>query len=298
MAVLEPSGLGLQPTIATLLVEAEKMLADAGIDHPQLETAWIIEHVTGRSPLRIRVEPNHSVSAEDADSVRGLIARRVRREPLQYLLGTQEFLGLEYRVTPAVLIPRPESVLLVEEAVARVAKGASPSVVDVGTGSGCLAVALAKAIPGAAITAIDLSVEAMAVARENMSRHGVGERIECLVGDLLSPLRRSGTLRRVDLIVSNPPYIAESDWGGLQPEVRDFEPRLALHGGPDGLNVYRRLMEQAPQHLNPGGFMLLEVGCGQAPGLCRLADEQGFFRVDSIRPDEAGIDRVVCLARI
>ncbi len=298
MAVLDQPGLGAVSTIGSLQAEAQRILAAAGIDHPHLEAAWIIEHVTGRTSLRIRVEPDQVLTTDAAAAVRRLILRRAGREPLQYLLGTQEFLGLEYRVTPAVLIPRPESVLLVEEAVARVQGVSSPTIVDVGTGSGCLAVALAKAIPDAAITAIDLSPEAMAVARENMAQHGVDDRIECLVGDLLAPLTQPGVPRMVDLILSNPPYIAETDWSGLQPEVRDFEPRLALHGGPDGLDIYRRLLEQAPLHLKPGGLLLLEVGCGQAGAFCQLAETQGAFRVDSVRPDEAGIDRVVCLARI
>ena len=244
-----------------------------------------------------RVNRERQVTAEKWARAQMLIQRRANREPLQYLLGTQEFCGLEFRVTPAVLIPRPESALLVDETVRRCKGNQSGTVVDVGTGSGCLAVSVAAALPTARVLAIDVSSEALAVARINMMQHGVAERIECLCGDVLAPLREALFANQVDVILSNPPYIAESDWMRLQPEVRCFEPRLALAGGRDGMDVYRRLLQQASSYLKPGGVLLMEVGAGQAASVCRQAEETGWFRVYDVLRDEGEIDRVVCCER-
>ena len=296
--VERPMTSGVGKTTGALLSQAQGVLATAGIEQAALEAAWLMEHVTGWSPLRLRIEPDHYIAPKQAEVILGLAARRANREPLQYLLGTQEFLGREFHVSPAVLIPRPESVLLVEEAAMRLRDRSTPIVVDVGTGSGCLAVSLAHALPAARILAIDVSREALVVARENAARHRVSHRVEWFEGDLLSPLAGRPASTVVDTIISNPPYIAERDWDGLQPEVRCFEPSLALMAGPDGLDVHRRLVNMAPPHLQPGGLLLLEVGCGQAESVCDLAEESGWFRVDAVRKDQAGIDRVVCVERV
>lgn len=285
-------------TVGTLLAEAEARLKEAAIEQPSLEAAWLLEHVLGLSPLRLRVEPERPLSTVEWADVQALVARRVRHEPLQYLLGTQEFCGREFRVTPSVLIPRPESALLVEETVRRCDAKRTTAVVDVGTGSGCLAVSVAAALPNARILAIDLSSEALAVARANMAQHGVESRIECVCGDLLDPLVGRMPAHQVDVILSNPPYIAEIDWMALQPEVRCFEPRVALAGGRDGMDLHRRLLQQAPAYLKPGGVLLMEVGLGQAASVCRLAEADGWFRTDGVLRDDGGIDRVVCLERM
>jgi release factor glutamine methyltransferase len=284
-------------TIGSLLAEAEGNLQEGGIEHPSLEAAWLLEYVLHVSPLMQRVKPERQVTAEKRRRVQSLVARRAGREPLQYVLGTQEFCGREFLVTPSVLIPRPESALLVEEAVRRCQEISEAIVVDVGTGSGCLAVSVAAALPTARILAIDLSHEALSVARCNMLQHGMEGRIECFCGDLLSPLETSLSVTQVDVILSNPPYIEETNWMTLQPEVRCFEPPLALAGGRDGMDVHRRLIEQAPAFLKPGGVLLMEVGAGQAKSVCRQAEQKSWFRVYNVLRDQGGIDRVVCLER-
>ncbi len=298
---MSTQGLGMAAvaiyTIGALLDQTESDLKKAGVEQPALEASWLLEFVLQLSPLMQRVNRERQVTAEKWARAQMLIQRRANREPLQYLLGTQEFCGLEFRVTPAVLIPRPESALLVDETVRRCKGNQSGTVVDVGTGSGCLAVSVAAALPTARVLAIDVSSEALAVARINMMQHGVAERIECLCGDVLAPLREALFANQVDVILSNPPYIAESDWMRLQPEVRCFEPRLALAGGRDGMDVYRRLLQQASSYLKPGGVLLMEVGAGQAASVCRQAEETGWFRVYDVLRDEGEIDRVVCCER-
>ena len=284
-------------SLGALLRESESRLDAAGIDQPGLEAAWLVEHVLKLSPLMQRVNAERLLTGTERECIQAFIARRVAREPLQYLLGTQEFLGREFSVTPAVLIPRPESALLVDEAIRRCAQTPGATVVDVGTGSGCLAVSVALALPTARVVAIDASADALVVARANMAQHGVGSRIACYHGDLLVPIAEESWANQIQVIVSNPPYIADEDVATLQPEVREFEPRLALAGGPDGMDVHRRLLEQAPAYLKPGGVLLLEVGLGQAAAVCRQAEERGQFHTYAVLQDEGGIDRVVCFEK-
>ncbi len=284
-------------SLGALLSDAERCLNAAGIDQPALEAAWLLEHVLQLSPLMQRLNPERRMTNPECDRVRVLVARRANREPLQYLLGTQEFCGRDFRVTPSVLIPRPESELLVEEAIRRCAHNPSPAVVDVGTGSGCLAVSVALALPAVRVAAIDISPDALAVARANMAQHEVESRIECFLGDLLAPLSDEVWAYQADVILSNPPYIADRELPALQPEVRDFEPRSALAGGRDGMDVHRRLLQQAPAFLKPGGVLLMEVGMGQAAAVCLQAEASGWFRTASVLRDQGGIDRVVCFEK-
>ena len=284
-------------SIGAVLAAAQDNLKAAGIEQPELEAAWLLEYVLELSPLMQRVEPERLVTADERMRVQSVVARRANREPLQYVLGTQEFCGREFHVTPSVLIPRPESALLVEEAVRRCQDSPAATVVDVGTGSGCLAVSVAAALPTVKVLAIEVSAEALSVARINIVRHGMDERIECFWGDLLSPLEASFPMTQVDVILSNPPYIEEMNWMALQAEVRCFEPRLALAGGRDGMDVHRQLIQQAPAFLKSGGVLLMEVGAGQAMSICRYAEETGWFRVYAVLQDQGGMERVVCLER-
>jgi len=243
------------------------------------------------------VDADRELTAAEGESVRTLVARRARREPLQYVLGTQEFCGREFQVTPAVLIPRPESALLVAEAIRRCTDHPSATIVDVGTGSGCLAVSVALALPDARVIAIDTSAEALVDARRNMVQHGCDAHIDCRQGDLLAPLDEANWAQKVDVILSNPPYIADGEIATLQPEVGCFEPRLALAGGMDGMEVHRRLLQQAPIYLTSGGALLMEVGLGQADAVCRVAEHTGWFRAATVLHDDAGIARVVCFEK-
>ena len=215
---------------------------------------------------------------------RALVARRAKREPLQYLLGSQEFYGLDFLVSPAVLIPRHDTEVLVEEALRRAP--AAGSILDIGVGSGCIAVALAKALLEADVRGVEKSSEALALAQKNIERHAV--RVTLFEGSLFEPFPGE----RFDLIVSNPPYIPSADLDSLQPEVRDFEPRAALDGGADGLAFYRQIVPEAPAHLDPGGWLMVEVGIGQAEAVTALFASAGFRDIFTAK-DPSLIDRVV-----
>ena len=225
---------------------------------------------------------------------RDLVARRAARHPLQYLTGTQEFWSLAFKVTPAVLIPRPETEGIIE-AFLRLSASPDPVVVDIGTGSGCLAVSVAKEIAGARVFAGDVSAEALDVARENAAAHGVADRIEFRRGDLFEPFRGpgSGLAGRVDVILTNPPYLGDDEFPGLMPEVRDHEPRGALSAGPDPVAVHRRLARECVELLKPGGYLIAEMGLGQEAGLRALYGGQPRLEVTAVFPDLTGIPRVL-----
>ena len=271
-------------TIRKVLDWTKSYLAEKGVENARLETEWLLAESLGLDRVGLYVNYDKPLTDDELAAVRGLVARRAKREPLQYLLGSQEFAGLEFAVTPAVLIPRHDTEVLLTEAL-RVAPGAA-AVLDVGTGSGCLAVALARQLPRARVAAIDLSAEALAVARRNGERNGV--EVEFCCGSLLAPVAG----RKFDLIVSNPPYIPTPDLATLQPEVREFEPLLALDGGPDGLDCYRQLIPAAAAHLATNGWLLVEIGIGQGPVVRELFARAGFSAIFTAN-DPAGIERVV-----
>ncbi|MEW6542549.1 MAG: peptide chain release factor N(5)-glutamine methyltransferase [Nitrospirota bacterium] len=284
-------------TLADLLRRGRALLAEAGIEQADREAGWLVEGALGLSRLTLHLEGPRLVSPEEQRLASERFARRAAREPLQYVLGTQEFCGREFEVGPAVLIPRPETEGLVEEARRRCAEVPQPLVADVGTGSGCIAVALAHALTQAVLYATDVSEAALETARRNVRRHGVGERVRLLAGDLCEPLRRLGLGGRLHAIVSNPPYVPTAELASLQPEVRDHEPRLALDGGPDGLAFHRTLLREAPELLVPGGWLLLEVGQGQADLIRETARELDGYGEPHIAKDAAGIERIVSLRK-
>jgi release factor glutamine methyltransferase len=218
------------------------------------------------------------------------------REPLAYLIGRREFFSLDFEVTPAVLIPRPETETLVGAALEFIAAHPDSRVLDLGTGSGAIAVSIAASAPRARIVATDLSAAALAVARRNAERHGAGARVEFRRADLFEPLDSGAPLGRFDLIVSNPPYIEDAALASLAPEVARFEPRCALVGGPDGLDFYRRIARAAREHLEPGGATMLEVGAGQAGRVAALLADAGMAPAAVIN-DLAAVARVVVARR-
>lgn len=276
-----------QETWTTLKVLSwtKEHLAGRGIANARLEAEWMLCAALGLDRVGLYLNFERPLDGAELAAYRAMVARRARREPLQHILGSQEFFGLEFEVTPDVLIPRHDTETLVAEALARAS--AARSVLDIGAGSGCIAVSLAKHLPAAMVTATDVSEAALAVARRNADRNGVV--VEFLLGSLLEPVAG----RRFDLIVSNPPYIPSGDIAGLEPEVRDFEPRGALDGGPDGLDAYRVLIPAAPAFLNPGGWLLVEVGIGQAEAVARMFREGGFAAEPVTVRDPGGIERVV-----
>jgi release factor glutamine methyltransferase len=283
--------------LGEVIAEAQRLLEQAGIESAGQEAFWIVEHVLRLPIHHVVADRDRLLCPAELLAVRGLIERRVGREPLQYILGTQEFCGLEFDVNPAVLIPRPETELLVEYVVQRISAERQAIIVDVCTGSGCIAVAIARLRPRARVIATDLSTPSLDVARQNATRHAVGERITWLEGDLLGPLAKQELEGRSDVIVSNPPYIAEADWMTLQPEVRLFEPRGALVAGPQGTELHERLLQEAGQYLSPGGAVIMEIGAGQARAMRRIVDRIPGLRFHRLVYDAAGLERVVIVER-
>ncbi|HNP29578.1 MAG TPA: peptide chain release factor N(5)-glutamine methyltransferase [Nitrospirales bacterium] len=276
---------------------AVETLTQAGIGNARQEALWILEDALGITRLQLHANPDTPVDAITCQRAAALFQRRASREPLQYVLGTQEFFGLDLLVRPGVLIPRPDTELLVEKAITLLAADARPVILDVGTGSGCLAISLAVNLPRAVIIASDKSVAALHLARLNAMRHGVSQRILWVAGDLLSHLLSRNLAGKVTAIIANLPYISHQEWDHLSPDVKDFEPRLALDGGPDGLDVYRRLLDESPSLVASEGCILMEVGVGQADLLCRELSVTNALKIVKVWPDSQGIPRVVCVQR-
>ncbi len=264
-------------TASARLAALPQLAANANRDAETL-----LLHVLQAPRTLLFVDPHRELSSAEAAAYEHAVERRLRFEPIQYITGEQEFYGLPFHVTPAVLIPRPETELLVEAVLARVT--ATAQIVDVGAGSGAIAVALAKHLPEAALTAVDISEAALAIAKENAARNGVQMRF--LQSDLLGAIPAE---ERFDAIVANPPYVPESDRATLHPEVSEYEPALALFAGEGGLDIYRRLIPEAAVRLKPGGLLAMEIGFGQREAVARLLE--GWDAVEFL-DDFAGISRV------
>jgi release factor glutamine methyltransferase len=277
-------------------------LRAAHVPSHTLATELLLMHALGRDRTWLYTHPEAPLDLADAEKYFALIERRAAGEPTQYLTGKQEFWGLEFEVTPAVLIPRPETEHVMEVALARLGprgfilhlNSGLPReklrVADVGTGSGCLAVALAGELPHAEVFAMDISGAALEVARRNATRHHVADRIHFLQTDLLEALTQEA--QSFDLIVSNPPYVARKDAPQLQREVRDHEPQAALFGGPSGVEIYARLIEEAGKLLRPGGILVLELGYNSAEHVRAILKEQKCWTNVTFTNDLAGIPRV------
>jgi release factor glutamine methyltransferase len=272
-------------TVLKVLDWTKGYLAEKGVENARLESEWLLCQALGLDRVGLYVNFDRPLTGVELASVRGMVGRRARREPLQYILGTQEFAGLEFDVAPAALIPRHDTEVLVAEAIRR--GGGARRILDIGVGSGCIAVALARQLPDAELYGVERSTAALALAERNIEKHGV--RVTLFEGSLFEPLPG----QRFDLIVSNPPYIPTGDLEGLQPDVRDFEPREALDGGADGLDFYRLIIPAAADYLSPGGMLLFEVGLGQAEEVQALFRRTGRFSDLFTAKDPAGIDRVV-----
>lgn len=257
-----------------------------GIPSARLDAELLLGFVLGLDRVRVYTNFDRPVTEAELDRLRPLVARRGRREPLAWILGTKGFHAHEFVVTPGVLVPRPDTETLVDAALAWV-DGDPVYVADVGCGSGCIGLTLALERPGLRLYALDLSPEALACTRQNVERHGLGRRVAVRESELLGGVPAG---RPLDWVVSNPPYIPTPELAGLAPEVRDHEPRLALDGGPDGLSAYRRLVPGARARARKG--LLVEVGAGQAPVVAELFERAGFVDL-VVKADLAGVDRVV-----
>jgi release factor glutamine methyltransferase len=277
-------------TAAAILRDAADTLAAAGVASPEWDAERLLRHVLGWDRASLVAEPARPVAEPDAERFRALLRRRAAREPLQYILGTQAFWKHDFLVTPAVLIPRPETEHLVETSLDLLRGLERPVVADVGTGSGCVALSIAAEREDAEVHATDVSEAALEVARENARRLGLERRVTFHLGHLLAPL--SGREGHVQLVASNPPYVDPADRDGLAPEVRDHEPPGALFSPGDPLLVYEALVHGSIAALRAGGWLAVELGRGQAPAVQALFRDAGLVDVQA-RPDLAGIPRVV-----
>jgi release factor glutamine methyltransferase len=285
--------------IAEAIYEAAQKLSAAGIPNARFDAEVLLSYLIKKDRAWLITHGKDMLEREDEQLFEEAIRRRLRREPLQYIIGKQEFWGLEFIVSPDVLIPRPETELLVETAV-RIARsaGGQVTIVDLCTGSGCVAISLAKEIAGARIFATDTSAQALVVARGNARENSVSECIRFFEGDLFQPLEELDLQGRVDIITANPPYIRAGDLPTLQAEVKDYEPQVALIAGPEGTEIQKQIIENAPAFLKKQGALIMEMGLGQAETLARIAASTGAYDKTGILKDLAGIDRVLVTWRI
>ncbi len=281
-------------TIGGLIRWTQEFFAGRGLDSARLEAEILLAHTLGLQRIELYTNFDRPVTETERADFRGLVRRRAERCPTAYLTGVRGFMSLEFRVTPDVLIPRPDTEHLVEAVLERVAsKQSKPLIADIGTGSGCICIALAARLPDARFIATDISEAALAVAGENAQRHGVEDRIKFVRGDMLKPLKAEAPAGKIDFILSNPPYISEEEWPGLMPEVREHEPRQALLAEGDPLRYYSAIAEGAEALLAPGGCLIFEVGAGRAAAVTEICKEKLTHCDVSVVKDYAGIERIV-----
>jgi len=278
----------VRPTLREALQWGERALAQSALDSPRLDAEVLLAHALGITRAQLLAHSQHQLSPAELAGYRQLIERRARHEPVAYIVGHKDFYGLDFFVDNRVLIPRPETELLVERAIEMARTRSLRLIADVGTGSGAIAVSLAVHLPQVLVYATDASPRALKVAACNCRHHGVEGRVHLLQGHLLEPLPEP-----VDLIAANLPYVSEAEWSQLPPEISRYEPRKALNGGPDGLDYIRRLLAEARGYLKPRGVVLLEIGATQGSAVVTLAKRHFPAARVEIAKDYAGLDRVV-----
>jgi release factor glutamine methyltransferase len=275
-------------TLHDILLEGERLLREKGIDSPGLSVQLLCAHALGIDRLEVLVDRRRRLSPGQREAVWKLLCRRAEGEPVAYILGRKEFYGLDFQVGPAVLVPRPETELLIDLADKAMPRDVPFIFSDLGTGSGILAVTLALLRPRSMGVAVDTSLDALRIARANATGHGVSERILFLQGDFCSALRSA----RFDLILANPPYLSEEELRAADREVAAFEPRQALCSGPSGMECIEAVLREAPRVLKPGGLLAVEIGSGQAGAAGRAMGAEGFVQI-TCHDDLAGLNRVV-----
>lgn len=280
-------------TVKEALMRAKAALAAAGVPDAGAEAEYLAAGALGIKRHALFTDSARRLDGAERGRLAAFIKRRAAREPAQYILGETDFRGHVIRLTPDVLIPRPETELLVDEAL-RAAGGAHGlTVIDICTGSGCVAVSLAAELKNARVLAADVSAKAIAVAGENARINGVADRIGLFCGDLFAPLDGAGMGKAAAIITANPPYVPDADMDSLEPEVREHEPRLALSGGNDGLTFIRRIIDAAPEYLCPAGWLIMEFGWGQAEIVASLAARSGAYQAVEVVKDLCGIERIL-----
>jgi release factor glutamine methyltransferase len=277
-------------TVQRILEWTAGFLKQKGVESPRLEAELLLAFARKCPRIRLYTDFTEPLSDEQRAVMRELVQRRAKREPLAYLVGTREFYGRSFEVGPGVLIPRPETETLIDVCLERIPSDTASHIVEVGFGSGCISITLARQRPLCHLTATDISSTAMGIASRNVDRHAVTDRVVLMPGDCLEPLLKSGV--RFDGLVSNPPYIREDERDSLQPEVAVHEPAEALFAGTDGLDVVRRLIQQAPGILKPGAFLALELDPSQCAEVTALVSASGFAAA-RVHKDLAGLDRIV-----
>jgi release factor glutamine methyltransferase len=280
-------------SINSAITEGAQTLAAAGVNDARREAASLMGCALKRDRTFVIAHAEDELSEDRLQRFRELLARRAQREPLQYLTGRQEFFNLDFEVTPDVLIPRPETEIIVEAGLELARGDQAPFIAEIGTGSGCVVISLLHELPDARALATDLSLSALRVAQRNAKRHNVIDRLNLVQADGFAP-GQDGV--QFSLIVSNPPYVTESEFAGLQPEVRDHEPRMALVSGADGLSHIRVLLREAPAHLRQDGYFIFEIGFEQRVAVERLIDH-ALWNVIEVRKDLEGIPRTFVLQK-
>ena len=281
-------------TVLDAIQKSTEFLAKKSVEAPRLQTELLLAHLLKLPRMRLYLNFERLLTTPELDQFRDLVKRRSLREPLQHITGSTSFCGYEMRVNRHVLVPRPETELLAEYGWLFLAGRPAPATaLDFGTGSGCLAITLALKCPAAQITALDISVEALAVAGANAEQHQTGGRLQFLQSDAFAALPAEAAF---DLIISNPPYIPTAEIAGLEPEVREFDPRAALDGGADGLCFYELLARQAAARLRPGGKLMVEFGDGQAPAIRRRFEDEKWI-VEAVKEDYSQRARILIASR-
>jgi release factor glutamine methyltransferase len=283
-------------TVLEVIQRSTEFLAKKGVDSPRLQAELLLAHLLKLPRMQLYLNFERALSAAEVDIFRELIRRRSQREPLQYVIGSTSFCGLEIAVNRHVLIPRSETELLAERGwqflTQLPASNHQPSIaLDFGTGSGCVAIALAVRSPRAQISALEISAEALELSRQNVERHAMAERIHLICGDGLAVLPARSVF---DLIISNPPYVPTAEIETLQPEVREYEPRGGLDGGTDGMDFFRRMAREAGPFLKPGGRLMLEFGDGQADAIRQIVERENWI-VEAVQEDYTHRPRIIIL---
>jgi len=280
-------------TIQKLLNWITEHFTKNGLDSPRLSAELLLSHIVGLKRIELYTQFDKPVTKLQLDKLHDLVKRAVQNEPIAYLVGKTEFYSLELNVTPDCCIPRPETELLVERAIEFLqTRSGKQFVCDLCTGSGCIAIAIAKNFPHARIIATDISDAALNVAAKNIEKHQLGDRIKLLCGDLFTPLVPHLDVGKFDLIVCNPPYVSADEFEKLEKNVKDYEPKLALFAGNDGLDIYHRIIEKADQFLKSDGVLMLEIGYSQRHAVRELLEQAGCFPEVKIEKDFHDNDRI------
>jgi release factor glutamine methyltransferase len=280
-------------TCLDILNQAVEKLRSEGIDRPRTNAELLLEAVLGVKKIDLYLDRDLALTPQQILKINQFIQERISGKPLQYIIGSTEFFGSEFEVNQSVLIPRPETETLVEIVIDRLKGIPQPRIIDLGTGSGAIAISLAKNLNGSCLFATDISGDALTVAGRNAKRHRVESQIDFLCGDLFEPLRSKNLEETIDCVVSNPPYVSQEEFARLPKEVRDYEPVVALKTSEDGVSFHRKIVEESLSFLKNGGMLALEVGLGQANKVAELVREQMGFTNTEIKKDLGGIDRIV-----